>query len=244
MRRSGCGLYPRRLSRPIAIVLLRGVFQVILSTPGVRLPEFSVTRRMARSLPLRERVSRCCKAFTLCHLPACIAFTIRAWSRLTLASATSQSVSSHGSVVVSRYSRETAPTVPCGPIDICNCLLRPLSSSLVMRHLQESARFRGGYPAHTRANVPGGRPIRPITGRLSLIHLLPTRTRHRWPCGFPTPYEGSWYGLNLFPVIDRIRFRSSLSTGGTVRPCPGDMATPGPPASPFGSSLSASLACS
>src|SRR5580692_12987216 len=127
MRRSGCGLYPRRLSRPIAIVLLRGVFQVILSTPGVRLPEFSVTRRMARSLPLRERVSRCSKAFTLCHLPACIAFTIRAWSRLTFASATSQSVSSHGSVVVSRCSRETAPTVPCGPIDICNCLLRPFA---------------------------------------------------------------------------------------------------------------------
>ena len=39
------------------------------STPGVRFPWFSVTRRTARALPLNEWVSRCCKALTLPHLP-------------------------------------------------------------------------------------------------------------------------------------------------------------------------------
>jgi len=40
------------------------------STPLVRLPWFSVTRRTANALALNERVSRRCKAFTLPHRPA------------------------------------------------------------------------------------------------------------------------------------------------------------------------------
>ena len=52
-------------------------------TPGVFLPWFSVTRLTANAFPLKEWVSRRCKAFTLPHLPSCVAFTIRAWSRRT-----------------------------------------------------------------------------------------------------------------------------------------------------------------
>jgi len=54
----------------MAVVFCSGVFQISPSTPGVRLPVFSVTRLTARALPLNERVSKCCKAFTFPHLPA------------------------------------------------------------------------------------------------------------------------------------------------------------------------------
>src|SRR5258708_3667224 len=175
MRRSGCVLYPRRFIKPIAIVLLRDVFQVIRSTPGVRLPRFSVTRLMARSLPLSEWVSRCCKALTLFHLPSCVAFTIRAWSQLTFASTARQSISSHwSSVIVSSW--ETAPTVPFGPIEICIVSSIGLPGSLVMRHVRESARFRGGYLA-TRVDEPDARALSALLPggiRFSLF-FLPAR---------------------------------------------------------------------
>ena len=51
---------------------------------GVFLPLFSVTRRTARTLPLYEQVNRRCKAFTLFHLLAFVACTIRTWSLRTL----------------------------------------------------------------------------------------------------------------------------------------------------------------
>ena len=56
--------------RGLAVVFFSGVFQVTPSTPGVRLPVFSVTRLTARALPLNEWVSKRCKAFTLPHLPS------------------------------------------------------------------------------------------------------------------------------------------------------------------------------
>ena len=55
-----------------------GVSQISPPTPGVCLPWFSVTRLMARSLPLRERVRMICKARTLFLFPSFVAFTIRA----------------------------------------------------------------------------------------------------------------------------------------------------------------------
>lgn len=71
-------MYPLLRSWCMAIALLTGSVQVTLSTPGVFLPWFSVTRLTARALPLYEWVSRCCKACTLCHLPTFVALTIRA----------------------------------------------------------------------------------------------------------------------------------------------------------------------
>ena len=68
--RNGRGWYPRRVSDWMASAFCCGVFQIAPSTPGVRLPVFSVTRLTARALPLNERVSKRCKAFTLPHLPA------------------------------------------------------------------------------------------------------------------------------------------------------------------------------
>src|ERR1700680_3262170 len=81
--RSGGGEYPRLFNDAIALVFALGVFQMTLSTPGVFLPLFSVTRLTASALPLNEWVSSHCKAFTLLCLPACVHFTIRACSRLT-----------------------------------------------------------------------------------------------------------------------------------------------------------------
>ncbi len=75
--------YPRRFIDATALIFASGVFQMILSTPGVFLPLFSVTRLTANALPLNEWVSSHCKAFTLLYLPTCVAFTIRVCSRLT-----------------------------------------------------------------------------------------------------------------------------------------------------------------
>src|SRR2546427_8039699 len=81
--RTGRGEYPRLFNDAIALVFATGVFHVTLSTPGVFLPSFSVTRLTANALPLNEWVSSHCKAFTLLCLPPCVAFTIRVCSRLT-----------------------------------------------------------------------------------------------------------------------------------------------------------------
>src|ERR1700740_259149 len=81
--RSGRAEYPRLFNDAIALVFAPGVFQMTLSTPGVFLPLFSVTRLTANALPLNELVRSHCKACTLVFLPACVHFTIRACSRLT-----------------------------------------------------------------------------------------------------------------------------------------------------------------
>ena len=62
----------------MAVAFCAGVSQVTLSTPGVRFPWFSVTRRTANVFALNEWVSRCWRARTFPHRPSCIAFTIRA----------------------------------------------------------------------------------------------------------------------------------------------------------------------
>src|SRR3984893_11312257 len=75
--RSGRVEYPRLFNDAIALVFAAGVFHVTLSTPGVFLPLFSVTRFTANARPLNEWVSSHCRAFTLLWRPACTAFTIR-----------------------------------------------------------------------------------------------------------------------------------------------------------------------
>ena len=89
-RRNGSGWYPLCVSDCDAFNLDIGVAQILPSTPAVLFPAFSVTRLTARSLPLCERVSRCCKAWTLFYLPACMALAIRACSRVTSCVTSSQ----------------------------------------------------------------------------------------------------------------------------------------------------------
>src|SRR5260370_9156291 len=81
--RSGRAEYPRLFNDAIALVFALGVFQVTLSTPGVFLPLFSVTRFTANALPLNEWVRTHSTAFALLCLPASVDFTIRVCSRLT-----------------------------------------------------------------------------------------------------------------------------------------------------------------
>ena len=66
-------------SQRIRLKPLKGIFQ----HPVTQLFLFSVTRLTANALPLNEWVSSHCKAFTLLWQPSCVAFTIRACSRLT-----------------------------------------------------------------------------------------------------------------------------------------------------------------
>src|SRR5271157_3411639 len=67
----------------MALSLDCGLDQRTRSTPGVRLPLFSVTRFTARALPLNEQVSSRCKALTLPQRPICDALTIRVCSLCT-----------------------------------------------------------------------------------------------------------------------------------------------------------------
>src|SRR5437879_2429324 len=115
---------------PMAVAFLRGVSHITLSTPGVRLPWFSVTRLTARALPLNEWVSNRCKALTLPHLPALVACTIRAWSRLTFRWALAQSMLCQFTEV-----RGAAPAVVTAVI--CSASFVRLPSSLVLRDPEE-----------------------------------------------------------------------------------------------------------
>src|SRR5215475_9892974 len=120
----------------MAIPLLSGSFQRTLSTPGVFLPWFSVTRRTAKALPLNEWVRRCCKAFTLFHFLACAAFTIRIWSRRTLRWTLGQSMACQ-----SLSTWETAPTSvsveTLFDVVIYSASLISSSNALVMKDLVE-----------------------------------------------------------------------------------------------------------
>src|ERR1700738_115382 len=94
-RRSGRAEYPRLFNDAIALVFALDVFQVSLSTPGLFLPLFSVTRLTANARPLTEWVSSHCRAFTLLWRPACCVFTIRVCSRLTCRWTWAQLMPSH-----------------------------------------------------------------------------------------------------------------------------------------------------
>src|SRR5512137_2605335 len=65
------------------------------STPGVFLPRLETTRLTANALAWNERVSRCCKVFTLFHRFSSTAFAIRICSLLTSRRAFFQSILPH-----------------------------------------------------------------------------------------------------------------------------------------------------
>src|SRR5215472_4623028 len=171
----------------MACVFFSGVSQISRSTPGVFLPLFSVTRRTARTLPLYEWVSRCCKACTLPHLPSFVAFAIRTWSRRTLRSMVGQSMAYH-----SFASFETAPTA-CAVV-ICFVPLVDLPRCLAMKHHREvcplsrpvmlSVSQRNQYFLYYRGTFAS-----------SLISY-PHRYRFTSRCTFPV--AGERYGLTLF----------------------------------------------
>src|SRR5258708_11730427 len=170
---------------------------MILSTPGVAPPSFSVTRRTANALPLNEWVSRRCKAFTLPHLPSFVAFTIRAWSRRTLWLVAFQSMSCHPST----SSWEAAPVLSTV---ICFASLIGLPNSLVMRdHMEVCPLSRGvilplwlnSYPPHYRAAFAFSTFLYPQLHRLPLRVAFPFGRDMGLPC-FALMSE--WDGSNPF----------------------------------------------
>ncbi len=74
---------------------------------------FEVTRWTAINLAWSERVSRCCKAFTLFHRPSLTAFAIRHCSLLTLRRTTAQSMPIH---IAASSLGAPAEAVSCFPI--------------------------------------------------------------------------------------------------------------------------------
>ncbi len=92
-RRNGCGLYPLDcFSVLIASRFRGGESHSSRSTPAVRLPWFSVTRRTAKALAVNERVNDRCRAFTLRQSATCVAFAIRICVVLTFRSTRCQSM--------------------------------------------------------------------------------------------------------------------------------------------------------
>ena len=164
---------------------LRGCSRVTWSTPGVRWPWFSVTRRTARTLALYEWVSRRCKALTLPHRPCLCRLhdtrlepthdavglvPVDAVPGLTARGKPHQQLLS-----VPRGVGTSAPSSALPPWSVCHAL---------------SCRKTRGKSARLRAGVllpVGALPIRPITGRPSLAPSSSTRSAVRDPCGPRSP---------------------------------------------------------
>src|SRR5712692_8562505 len=155
----------------MAVVFCPGVFQVSPSTPGVRLPVFSVTRRTARALPLNEWVSRRCSAFTLPHLPSCVALTIRAWSRRTVRWTVDQ-------LMLCQFTSvwEAAPANVFAVI--CFASLLCLPSFLVLKDQTEVCSLSCRMMLFCHAI-----PIRSLTERRSLFPFSFARNPLGHPCG-------------------------------------------------------------
>ncbi len=155
----------------MACAFFSGVSQMFLSTPGVFLPWFSVTRLTARALPLNEWVSRRCRALTLPHLPCCVALTIRAWSRRTLRWTADQSMVAQ---LTSLW--EAAPANVFAVICLASLICLP--SFLVLKDQTEVCSFSRGVMLSGDAT-----PIRPITERPSLFPFSFARNLIGRPCG-------------------------------------------------------------
>jgi hypothetical protein len=161
----------KKHSQCLDLIFLCGVFQVTLSPPGVFLPWFSVPRRTARALPLNEWVSRRCRAFTLPHLPSCVALTIRAWSRRTWRWTADQSMARQFTSLW-----EAAPANVFAVI--CFASLLCLPSFLVTKDQTEVGSLSRGMILFCYAI-----PIRSITERPSLFPFSFARNPIGRPCG-------------------------------------------------------------
>src|SRR5579859_4670957 len=164
-----------------AVAFFSGVSHLILSTPGVFLPWFSVTRLTASAFALNEWVSKCCNAFTLPHFPSCVAWTIRVCSRLTFLWILRQSMACH-----STSSRETAPAVCCSAV-ICFVSFIGSSNDLVLKDLVE---------------------VCPFSRRVMLLSLNPYLLHYRAAFAFSTFLYPHLYRLPLrvaFPFQGEVR---------------------------------------
>jgi hypothetical protein len=88
------------------------------------------TLQSTRARPENERVSRCWRALTFPHLPSCVAFTIRTWSRRTFRW-TSRQLTAGRFIVAS----EDTPTE--SSVVICFSPLIGLPDSLVRKDQRE-----------------------------------------------------------------------------------------------------------
>src|SRR5260370_3195226 len=176
-----------------------------LSTPGVFLPWFSVTRFTARALPLNEWVRRRCSVFTFPHFPSCVALTMRVCSRLTLLWAFRQSMACHPT-----SSWETAPA-GCWSAVICLVSFVRSSNVLVMQGLVEVCPISRGVMLQLLST--------PLQSSLRFFHLpLPAPLSPSLTRRFPLPGRGS--GLPCSASLpERVRsslFAGSLSVHGRV----------------------------
>ncbi len=168
-----------------------------LSTPGVFLPWFSVTRFTASALPLNEWVRRRCRAFTLPHFPSCVALTMRVCSRLTLLWALRQSMACHAT-----SSWETAPAVCCSAV-ICSVSFAGSSNVLVMKDLVEVCSLSRGVMLQLLSA--------PLQNSFRFFHIpLPASLSASLASRFP--FSGRGTGLPCSASLPE-RVRSSLFAG-------------------------------
>jgi hypothetical protein len=183
----------------------------------------------------------------LCHLPACVAFTIRAWSRRTFPTfcANQWRATSQTRVRVRQLAKNLSSL-----LSSCVPSWDGLPNSLVMRHLMEvcslPAFARTGFAWDDVAwTFTRSIPIHPITGWPSLAPSSSTRRPISLPCGAPSPWETfPGGGRRAYHVLRRSQqwVRSRLSAGGASSAVE-DFEASTPDHVPFGSSLSAPLAC-
>src|SRR5215510_6595270 len=198
-----------------------GRSQVMPSTPGVRLPRFSVTRRTAKALPLNEWVSRCCRALTLPHLPACVAFTIRAWSRRTVCLTRCQSMACHSTV-----SWEAAPATfsawAVSVVVICLASSVGWPGDLVTKDQTEVCPLSRGVISLSEGNPY---PSDYRSAFASSVFLYPQHYRRPLRPAFP---DGSATGLPSSACVTEWG-RLSLFTGDVGCPCHGTCNSVSPP---------------
>jgi len=184
------------------------------STPGVCLPGFSVTRLTAKALPLHEWVSKCCKAFTLPHLPSWTAFTIRACSRRTIRCTLRQSMACQCRVLW-----ETAPA-GVAPAVICLVSSIGFSSSLVTKDQREVCPLSRGvmlqtlnpYPSHYRTAFACSLLLYPPSHGLALRSAFHRGRTTGLPCSASVPEWGR-SALSAGSACGHEKRRTTSSTG-------------------------------
>jgi hypothetical protein len=153
-------------------------------------------------LPLNEWVSRCCKARTLSHRPACVACTIRAWGRRTSRSTCRHWMACQSVGCEGPHQEPRRPLFSGSCVGHSRHLLRPLS---LVAKLSRAERPDGSLLAFARGDVADRLNPYPVHYRRAfafsiliypLLHQLPLQVAFplgkQWAYYVPYKYLMGW----------------------------------------------------
>lgn len=186
-----------------------GVSQSCRSTPAVLLPEFSITRLTARARALNEWVSQRCKAFTLRHWPACVAFAKRCCMTFTFLCTRCQSM-----LIQSSGAREVAEPVFLGLITFMLILCEARRTHVTPKGwcvpsgvwFERPRSFNGlttNEPDGSLHTFVVGQILNPYPDHYSrafAFSILPYPLRHGLPLRVALPHVERRVGLTTFPT--------------------------------------------